>query len=158
MGITSGRVFKKFAFALGGSLFLVSCSGSDNTNNKNIARLSTEAGASTCPVYESTNWQARIKKTPNDNNMYELHISGDITLPHPGYNVKWVEGPTDRMNPPGMRISIQLSESDAMTIQVITTLSIEQSFETPISSFRQVSIYCGNRLITQFGHVGIENT
>ena len=89
--------------------------------------------------------------------MYELYISGEITLPHPGYNIEWLKGPLDRMNPPGLRIILQISESDAMTIQVITPVSVGQRFETPISTFRYISIYCGNKLINQFNDVKVDN-
>jgi hypothetical protein len=150
-------VLGKYTFALVGCLLLMGCNGRESNESPVVAPPHSDSNDSNCPIYESTSWQARLKESPEVDNMYELYISGEITLPHPGYNIEWLKGPLDRMNPPGLRIILQISESDAMTIQVITPVSVGQRFETPISTFRYISIYCGNKLINQFNDVKVDN-
>jgi hypothetical protein len=107
----------------------------------------------TCSVQDSGDWSASLVKKGESSSSYLLTIEGEVTLPTPGYRANWREGPTDRMNPPSMRLQLAFTEPQQMVIQVLSTKTIKHVIETPISAFRSVIVSCGNEVLAEIKNV-----
>lgn len=107
----------------------------------------------TCPIVESGKWHAWLDKYEQKSGLYRLNISGEILLPNPAFNLEWSKGPTDRMNPPGLRLFLKPVATDTMAIQVLTSTMAKYEMETPIPNYRHVSIYCEGKLLGKVSDV-----
>lgn len=104
-----------------------------------------------CPVMESRNWHAWIDRTNEDE--ARLHISGEVDLPTPGYQIEWQPGILDRRQPPTQRFAIFFTSPEGMVIQVITPTEVSYTMPTKILEYRSVAIYCGNKLLVEIPDV-----
>ena len=102
-----------------------------------------------CPILKSGKWYARLDKFTKKYGQYRLHINGEVIMPNPGFAMQWSVGPTDRMQPPALRLSLLPKASDLMVIQVLTTVPVKYSLDTPISEFSNISIFCEEKLLSQ---------
>jgi len=107
-----------------------------------------------CPVLKSGKWHAWIKDSTNQSKGYQLNVKGEVTLPNPGFDIVWSAGPTDRMNPPGLRLNLQPKPTSMMTIQVLTNVSVSHRLDTPLKGYRSVSIYCAGEILGSIKNVG----
>lgn len=107
----------------------------------------TAPPASDCPVYESRDWQAWINAMPGPNSNPTLHIRGEVDMPTPGWSVELVEGPADRMQPPGLRFRLETERPGGITTQVITPTEVRYAEPTPYSQIREIIIICGDRTL-----------
>lgn len=108
-----------------------------------------------CPVIDSGNWHAWIDKMPGPGATPTLNISGEIDLPTPGYEVKLVAGPADRMMPPGQRFDLELTKPDGMVAQVVTPTAVKYREPTPYDRMRLVRISCGGKVLATIPDVMI---
>ena len=105
--------------------------------------------STTCTILESGKWHAWLDTYQQEKGFYRLNISGEVRLANPGYDLEWAVGPTDRMEPPGLNLFLSAVSKEGMHAQVITDVSVNYEMNTPISSFRHVSIVCGDKLLGQ---------
>jgi len=108
-----------------------------------------------CAVYQSRDWQAWISAMPGPDAKPTLHIQGEVDMPTPGYSVKLVEGPADRMQPPGLRFRLETKRPDGMTMQVITPKKVRYSEPTPYSQIREIIITCGDETLVTISDVPV---
>lgn len=102
-----------------------------------------------CPILKSDKWHAWFDRFTEKDGQYRLNVNGEVIMPHPGFTMQWSVGPTDRMHPPGLKLSLLPKASDMMVIQVLTTVPVKYYLETPISEFSRVSIFCGEKLLSR---------
>ncbi len=106
-----------------------------------------------CPIYESRNWEVALQPS-GTRDVYRMTISGEVDLPSPAYKTSMKMGITDRALPPGVRIMLSAEPIEgAMAIQVITSQKIAFEEDVSFSQYRQVEVFCGDRLITRFENV-----
>lgn len=129
------------------SFLITACSGSAKNRQHPIKK--DEKRNTTCPVLKSEKWHAWLDTYQQPEGSYRLKVSGEILLPNPSYKIEWSEGPTDRMTPPGIRLLLNPVEAEGMSIQVITQIKVEYKTETPVPSYKHVSIYCKGKLLAQ---------
>lgn len=118
----------------------------------------TIAGAQSparCPIYESRNWKAWIERPSDQIETAQLHLTGQIDLPTPGYEIDWQPGALDRRQPPSLRIMLTLRRPEGTTLQVIDTQDIAFQMETQIRQFRSIQILCGDRVLVEIPNVTI---
>lgn len=132
-------------------LFIVSCS--NTVEEKEIKAKENVQKTLACPIIESGKWHSWLDKYQQQEGSYRLKLSGEVLLPNPAYKLKWLVGPTDRMNPPGLRLFLKPIALSEMAIQVITTVPVNYELETPISNYRFVSIYCEGKLLAKIENV-----
>jgi hypothetical protein len=123
---------------------------------QDVSRLPviTEAnGGVNCPILKSEKWSARLDKSTKKDGQYRLNINAEVVMPNPGFSMQWSVGPTDRMQPPALRLSLLPKASDLMVIQVLTTVPVKYSLDTPISEFSNISIFCGDKLLSRIEDV-----
>lgn len=96
-----------------------------------------------CPVLGDRNWHAWVDKMPGPGAQMTLNISGEVDMPTPGYSVKLVPGPADRMNPPGLRFRLEASAPDGIVTQVVTPTTVRLRAPTPYAQLREIIIGCG---------------
>jgi hypothetical protein len=131
-------------------LCLAACTSNLRSRNKDTNQVpQTEQPNISCPILESGKWHAWLDKKTEIEGQYRLNVAGEITLPNPAFDIEWTLGQTDRMQPPGLRLSIMPKQLNQMAMQVITTKPVKYYLETPIGEFRHVSIYCGLQQLTQ---------
>jgi len=115
-----------------------------------------DSASETCPIYDSRNWHAWIDRPTQKATHYRLNIVGVVDLPSPSYEVSWVMGIMDRANPPTQRLTISArAKGEGAAIQVITPTRIEIKQESPLPAYREIVIFCGNRLLTNIYDVGL---
>ncbi len=133
--------------------FLTACTNNHSSESKldheTISKHLQVKGlqAPSCMIRKSRKWHAWIDRYTSNQAVYRLNIFGEVDLPSPGYTLTWSRGITDRMQPPGQRLTLLATPSQGMEIQVITPTETKFTMETPIPKFRHVSIYCGERLL-----------
>ena len=101
-----------------------------------------DASAASCPVLESDNWTVWVESSGDDK--YQLLIQGDITLPTPGFQFEWREGPMDRAMPPGWRIELAATPPEGLVAQVLTDERIIAMMPSPYPRYREIRILCGD--------------
>ena len=99
--------------------------------------------ASDCPVSDSRNWHAWIDRMPGPGSKPTLHISGEVDLPTPGYQVSLKPGPADRAMPPGQRFTLETRAPDGMVAQVITPTEVRYRGPATYPRYREIIIGCG---------------
>ncbi|MHA2940406.1 hypothetical protein ACXJY6_19195 [Vibrio sp. RC27] len=130
---------------------VVSCSTSNTAGNeKPMVKTSQEI---TCPVLKSGKWHAWIDRFQQPEGSYRLNVSGEIQLPNPTYELIWSEGPTDRMTPPSLQLSLKPVQQEGMAIQVISTQTAKHEITTSIPHYRHISVYCEEKLLGKMSDV-----
>ncbi|MCI4646064.1 MAG: hypothetical protein MRY64_14880 [Hyphomonadaceae bacterium] len=108
-----------------------------------------------CPVLESANWAAWINKMPGPDAQATLHVTGDVTMPTPGYTLELTEGAMDRMMPPGLHLILSATPPgpDEMVMQVLTTETV--SFEGPAipQGYRKIAIVCNGAPLAEITEI-----
>jgi hypothetical protein len=113
-----------------------------------------DSAMASCP-HVSRDWQAWINAMPGPDAKRTLHITGNVDMPTPGYSVKLVEGPADRMQPPGLRFQLEVTPPDGPVTQVITPAEVNYSAPTPYSQIREIMISCGDRPLATITEVPV---
>ncbi len=111
--------------------------------------------ANGCAAYASRDWQAWINAMPGPGAKPTLHIKGEVDMPTPGWSVELVEGPADRMQPPGLRFRLKTEKPDGMTTQVITPTEVRYAKPTPYSQIREIFITCGDETLATISDVPV---
>lgn len=114
-----------------------------------------DAPVNGCEVYESRHWQAWINAMPGPDARRTLHIKGEVDMPTPGWSVELVEGPADRMQPPGLRFRLETERPGGMTTQVITPTEVRYAEPTPYSQIREIMITCGDETLATISDVPV---
>lgn len=102
-----------------------------------------------CPVYESLNWHAWIDQLDTASGTGRLNVNGLIELPSPGYTIEYHVDSVDNGGPPSMNIELKISPPKGMSIQVITTESIQHSTETKALRLQSVTVSCGDKQLAE---------
>ena len=100
------------------------------------------ADSGRCPVVFAGEWRAWVDAEPPGPRI--LHISGQITAPTPGYSISWRFGATDRANPPGQHVHLEVTPPSGMVAQVITTEDVHYSGEAAYPEYRSIHVHCGD--------------
>ncbi|WP_372520162.1 hypothetical protein [Alteriqipengyuania sp.] len=105
--------------------------------------------------YDSRNWQATIDRMPGPGAQPMLHITGEVDMPTPGYTVRLVAGPADRMMPPGLHFRFESERPDGIVPQVIAPTKVEYREQTPYSEIRRIIIGCGDETLATISPVPV---
>ena len=96
-----------------------------------------------CPVIESRNWSAWVNAMPGPDAKLTLHVTGEVDLPTPGYEVSWREGMADRSATPVQRLMLTLTPPEGMVTQVITTETVNYEGQALTKTYGGVIVMCG---------------
>jgi hypothetical protein len=132
---------------------LLGCHAAENINKQSI----NSHEKSTCPIIKSDKWHAWIDKATINKQLFRLNIHGEVELPNSGYQITWLRGPMDRMQPPKLSVNIVPQKREGMSLQVLSTMPVTYTLETPIKNFRAVAIYCGGELLTEMVDIQLTN-
>ena len=120
--------------------------------------LTEEPVVNACSIYETRNWHAWLDKYNVVEGKYRLNISGQVDLPSAGYEITWKMGIADRAHPPGQRVILTAIKNEhAMSVQVITPTEVAFKQEVPYSAYRNIMIYCGDRLLVSLSDVQLND-
>lgn len=146
--VTVLAVFSAFAF-------LTACGEEETLAIVEDPKPQPQASSSApnCAVIESTNWQAWVDTMPGPDSKPTLHVTGEVVLPTPGYDIAWRIGPLDRMQPPAQRLYMDVTAPDGMVAQVITTVAVAYAGETPITNYRAIIVGCGDEVLATISDV-----
>jgi hypothetical protein len=117
-------------------------------NQSDQAQSKREMSSSTptddCPVIESSNWVAKLTPASHDGASTSLFVSGDLTLPTPGYSVDLKIGKADRSAVPTVFVVISTTPPVGMIAQVLDTQTVSMTADAPASRLRSAIVICGN--------------
>lgn len=110
---------------------------------------------SECPVLASRGWSAWINAMPGPGAKPTLHITGEVDLPTPGFKLELIEGPMDRMMPPGQRFSLAATKPDGMVAQVVTPMPVNYTAEAKSQQYGSITIGCGGKVLAHIENIQI---
>jgi hypothetical protein len=154
-------LMKKVPMMLFAAAGLCGCAGGDDAQTKQTA-MNAAAPAATeeasamsndCPVIDSRGWSAWLDTMPSLEPGPRLHIYGEVDLPTPGYTVEWREGPADRANPPGQRMTLILTPPDGMVAQVVTPTPVKYQAKATYPAYRAIYVICGGKPLAEINDV-----
>ncbi|WP_411818240.1 hypothetical protein [Hyphococcus sp. DH-69] len=143
------------------SLFAVQACGNQAATGENEQSATTEteevaasedgemSQANDCPVIASRNWNAWINAMPGPDATRSLHVTGEIDLPTPGYEIEMIAGVADRSAIPTQRLIIKATPPSGMVTQVITTESVSYSGPAIADLYRSIMVLCGDTVLTE---------
>lgn len=106
------------------------------------------AAAGACPVIGDGVWEAWLNAMPGPGaSGPTLVISGTVDMPSPGYALKLIEGPADRMMPPSQRFRLEAVRRSGMAAQVVTSTQVSYREKATYSAYRSILILCGDRAL-----------
>lgn len=129
---------------------IVFLSGCEKSND--ATTVQTRVAMSECPVLESKNWRAWINTMPGAEGG-KLHVSGDVVLPTPGYDVSLTLGILDRRSPPSQRMTLAATPTSEMVAQVLTSTQLNESFPLMARSYHSIMIYCEDELLVEISEI-----
>ncbi len=142
---------------IGLAAILVSACGepADDGPVVELVEVETPNAADICAVIDSRNWQAWVDAMPGPNATPTLHVTGEVDLPTPGYQITWRLGALDRMQPPGQRLIMETTPADGMVAQVITTVGVSYAGESAITDYREAIVVCGDEVLATIRDVTV---
>lgn len=145
LSIKKANVYKSALAVL--VLFNISCTANFNSNleTKTLPANVTKS----CAVLKHKNWHGWIDKFSNESQNYRLNVSAEVTFPTPGFSIEWKQGPMDRRFPPTLRLNLIPTYPEGPTVQMLTTEKIHYTFDTPISKFSSVLVFCDDTLLSE---------
>lgn len=105
-----------------------------------------------CPVIDSMDWQAWVNKMPGPDGP-TLHVTGQITLPTPGYEVTLTLGPLDRMAIPTQRIVLEANPPEGMAAQVLDVVDVTFTHPAQARRYGAVVIVCEDTLLAEISPI-----
>ena len=124
---------------------------SDQAQNK--CKMSCSTPNDDCPVIESSNWVAKLTPASHGGAFPILFVSGELTLPTPGYNVGMKIGKADRSAVPTVFAVISATPPDGMVAQMLDTQTVSMTADAPASRLRSVIVICGNTRVFEISDV-----
>lgn len=106
-----------------------------------------------CPVIDSRNWSAWVNAMPGPDAKITLHVTGEIDLPTPGYEISWQAGMADRSMTPVQRLMLTLTPPDGMVAQVITTETVKYEGPALVKTYGGVIVMCGGEALAEIDDV-----
>jgi hypothetical protein len=113
------------------------------------------ADSEACPVIEGRNWAAWVNAMPGPDSQMTLHVTGEIDLPTPGYEISWSEGMADRSMTPVQRLMLTVTPPDGMVAQVITTESVHYEGPALVKTYGGVIVMCGGSPLAEIDDVTV---
>ena len=108
-----------------------------------------------CPVLDSRNWSAWVNAMPGPDAKLTLHVTGEIDLPTPGYEVSWEEGMADRSMTPVQRLILTATPPDGMVAQVVTAETVAYEGPALVKTYKGVIVMCGGEPLAEINDVTI---
>lgn len=110
-------------------------------NNKPVVHSSNPDRV--CPVLGSQDWRAWLNKMPGDTSS-QLHLSGEIELPSPGYTVSVRVGPLDRMRPPTQIMVLEIEPPAGPAAAVMTSRTVTYAGPALVAKYAGIRVVCGS--------------
>jgi hypothetical protein len=106
-----------------------------------------------CPVIESRDWAAWVNAMPGPAATKELIVTGQVTLPTPGYAVTLAAGIADRSATPVQQLILTATPPTGMVPQVLTTQPVRYQGPAISMQYRGIRIMCGGTMLTEIADV-----
>jgi hypothetical protein len=111
------------------------------------------APVAACPVIESRDWAAWVNAMPGPAATKELIVTGQVTLPTPGYTVTLTAGIADRSATPVQQLILTATPPTGMVPQVLTTQPVRYQGAAISMQYRGIRIMCGGTMLTEIADV-----
>lgn len=108
-----------------------------------------------CPVIESRDWAAWVNAMPGPAATKELIVTGQVTLPTPGYAVTLTAGMADRSATPVQQLVLTATAPTGMVPQVLTTQAVRYQGPAISMNYRAIRIMCGGTMLTEITDVPV---
>ncbi len=107
-----------------------------------------------CSVIESEGWAATITPVPGNPDRNQLTITGQVTMPTPGYTFAWEPGRLDRSAIPAFELRLLANAPAGMVTQVLDTREVSYSGPAAAPRYRSITISCEGRILVTIEDVG----
>ena len=114
-----------------------------------------ESPAAQCAVIESSDWAAWINAMPGPGAQPALIVTGQITLPTPGFSATLREGIADRSAQPVQQLVLELTPPSGMVSQVIVTQPVRYEGPAIAQRYRAVRVVCAGRMLAEITEIPI---
>jgi hypothetical protein len=108
-----------------------------------------------CPVIESRDWAAWVNAMPGPAATKELIVTGQVTLPTPGYTVTLAAGMADRSATPVQQLILTATAPSGVVPQVLTTQPVRYQGPAISMQYRGIRIMCGGTMLTEIADVPV---
>jgi hypothetical protein len=108
-----------------------------------------------CPVIESRDWAAWVNAMPGPSATRELIVTGQVTMPTPGYALTLTAGMADRSATPVQQLVLSAVPPSGMVPQVLATEAVRYQGPAISMTYRAVRIMCGGTMLTEISDVQV---
>ncbi len=102
-----------------------------------------------CPILESNKWHAWLDRYTDQEQTYRLNVVAEVTMPTPGYQFAWREGPLDRRQPPSLRLFLTPTPPEGLVTQVLSTEPLEYQSMSKNREYRSIIVVCAEEVIAE---------
>ncbi|WP_428408055.1 hypothetical protein [Hyphococcus sp.] len=138
-------------------LFVAACGPANVAEEETAAPEESEMAdgreAMACPVIDSRNWSAWVNAMPGPDAKLTLHVTGEIDLPTPGYDIAWEPGIADRSMTPVQRLMLTATPPEGMAAQVFTTETVKYEGPALVKTYGGVIVLCGGEPLAEITEV-----
>ena len=113
------------------------------------------APVAACPVIESRDWAAWVNAMPGPAATKTLIVTGQITLPTPGYAVTLIAGMADRSATPVQQLILTATAPAGPVAQVLHTAPVRYEGPAISMTYRAIGIICGGTMLTEIADVPV---
>ncbi|MGB3377200.1 MAG: hypothetical protein WBH10_06590 [Allopontixanthobacter sediminis] len=135
------------AFVLAAASTIVLCACTTPSGEAALQDPDEMQTADDCPVIESEGWAATITPVPGNPDRNQLTITGQVTMPTPGYTFAWEPGRLDRSAVPAFELRLLANPPAGMVTQVLDTREVSYSGPAAAARYRSISITCEGRVL-----------
>jgi len=108
---------------------------------------------STCPHISNENWAAWLNGIPGSEDRPTLIVTGNVTVPTPGYTIELKPGRADRSMTPVQQMILTTKAPEGMTMQLLTTEQARYEGVAIAPQYKAVEIVCGGEIIARIDEI-----
>lgn len=109
---------------------------------------------SECPVIQSENWTAQLMPLPGGEGRYQLVVTGNVTMPTPGFTFAWEQGRLDRSAIPAFELRLLTNAPAGTVAQMLETREVIYAGPAAAARYRSVTITCDGRTLGTVENIG----
>lgn len=113
------------------------------------------APVASCPVIESRDWAAWVNAMPGPAVSKQLIVTGQVTMPTPGYALALTAGMADRSATPTQQLILTATPPAGPMPQVLHTQPVRYQGPAISMNYRAVRIMCGGSMLTEIDDVPV---
>lgn len=137
------------------TLALAALTGCMTMDDAPPASAEPQQAQGNCPIMESRDWAAWVNAMPGPSATKELIVTGQVTVPTPGFTIALTAGMADRSATPIQQLILTATPPGSMVPQVLTTMPVRYQGPAISMQYRGVRVMCGGQMLTEITDVPV---